>query len=128
MLQRRKARGFRAKDAYLGPSRKAIKRKEDREEAAWIVAMRLLVFARDRVCRCCGGRAEAMHEIKTRAMMRGMCFRLIFTLSNCLMLCELCHRRVHKRAVTCALGKFWIRIIGQDANVPGGVSFERVED
>ena len=63
-----------------------------------IRAVRDTVRRRDPRCRVCDqmpvtGRLE-MHEITSRAQLRGKAPEDIFSTSNCVMLCSTCHREV----------------------------------
>jgi 5-methylcytosine-specific restriction endonuclease McrA len=58
--------------------------------------VREYVLQRDLRCRHCGGtegRLE-MHELRSRARLRGKPPEAIFTSANCVMLCTECHRAV----------------------------------
>lgn len=62
-----------------------------------IEANRKAVFERDEVCRRCGhssGDEDHVHEVLTRAMLRGMDPAVIFCTSNTIRLCPYCHLHV----------------------------------
>jgi 5-methylcytosine-specific restriction endonuclease McrA len=76
-------------------------RKDRKAERKRVIrAVREVVRRRDVRCRSCqgiphpgAGRLE-MHEIKSRAHLRGNAPEVIFNTGNCLMLCTACHREV----------------------------------
>ena len=79
------------------PQRLVRKDKKAHRKAV-IGAVRDTVRQRDPRCRVCDqmpvtGRLE-MHEIKSRARLRGHDPEEIFCTENCLMLCSTCHREV----------------------------------
>lgn len=83
--------------------RKIERQRLKRTRAEHISRVRSAVVSRDGKCRSCGerGRLE-MHEVRSRAQLRGKHFTEIFTLQNCLMLCRECHRKVteHRLDIT----------------------------
>lgn len=70
-------------------------RSEKRAHRATVIAFaRAHVFSRDVGCRFCGraGRAtDEMHEVTSRAKLRGQPPEAVFTTANCLRLCRGCH-------------------------------------
>lgn len=67
------------------------------QRRVFIDANRKAVFERDPVCRRCGGSngdADHVHEVLTRAMLRGMDPEVIFRTSNTLRLCPNCHLNI----------------------------------
>lgn len=57
-----------------------------------------------------------MHEIMSRALLRGLDYRLIFSLQNCLLLCEKCHKRVHREWIE----GFWYVLEGLEHVIAPG--------
>ncbi|GEM_PF-3044106 len=86
--------------------RHLVKKDQKAHRKAVIRAVRDVVRQRDPVCRVCGtvptqGRLE-MHEIRSRAQLRGKAPEAIFSTANCLMLCSAHHRDVTER-------RLWLR-------------------
>jgi hypothetical protein len=65
------------------------------------------------------GRLE-MHEIRSRAQLRGKAPEIIFSTTNCLMLCSAHHRDVTER-------RLWLRP-ATDAGADGVIQVEARED
>ena len=67
---------------------------------------RAQVMQRDRRCRVCGEAAVRleMHELKSRAQLRGRPPEEIFNTANALALCSECHRRVTERKIELVAG------------------------
>lgn len=85
-----------------GPSREEETRLAYAHRVAVIAACRVVVFARDRECRICHRRpwhTDEMHEIKSRAQLRGKRPEDIFCPENCVRLCRDCHRKVTEHEV-----------------------------
>jgi 5-methylcytosine-specific restriction endonuclease McrA len=86
-------------------SRKEEKSAQKVRRKAHITKIRLLVSMRDRRCRVCGeifGTGEQtaeMHELKSRAQLRGRPIEEIFSLENCVMLHRKCHRDVTEKRI-----------------------------
>ena len=81
--------------------RRLVKKDQKAHRKAVIRAVRDVVRHRDPTCRVCGtvptaGRLE-MHEIRSRAQLRGKAPEEIFSTTNCLMLCSTHHREVTER-------------------------------
>jgi len=97
-----------------GPSAAARKADERDCRNELIAAVREKVFLRDKSCRCCdgaGSRYDQMHEIRSRAQLRGRPDAEIFCLANCVRVCPRCHRKL-----TGALGggRLWLKPITRD--------------
>ena len=84
------------------PTSKRIERRREKQRRAdLIAAVRREVVVRDagrcRACQCLltgfSGGGE-MHELRSRALMRGKPPEEIFNTNNCLMLCSECHRNI----------------------------------
>ena len=74
-------------------TRKSLKAKKDRAEAAHIKAVRAVVMARDILCRACYCEvADEMHEHPSRAHTRGLPPAQRFSDRICCGLCAPCHR------------------------------------
>jgi 5-methylcytosine-specific restriction endonuclease McrA len=99
---------------------KPVSRKQDKaakkaRRKAHLATIRRQVSMRDRRCRACGelfGVGELtpeMHELQSRAQLRGRPIEELFSLKNCVMLHRKCHRDVtehrlsldFQRLVTC---------------------------
>ena len=95
-----------------GETRRQQKARRDREEAAWIAAVRAELFARfDRCCDCGETQAETdqrfarngwaapsehhMDEERSRAKTRGMHYIDRFNLAVCRRRCPTCHMKRH---------------------------------
>jgi 5-methylcytosine-specific restriction endonuclease McrA len=105
-----------------GPTRAEQKHAARQHEADVIAATRRAVFLRDKGCRCChsdGRRIDEMHEIQSRAKLRGRPPEEIFTKQNCLRLCKACHA-----SVTGKVGghRVWIEVT-TPAGADGPVTF-----
>jgi len=77
--------------------RKSEKRREKAHRNAVIAAVRADVVRRDPRCRCCGDflfNHGEMHELRSRAQLRGKLPEEIFNTANCVMLCHACHVEV----------------------------------
>jgi 5-methylcytosine-specific restriction endonuclease McrA len=86
--------------------RKKEKAAQKARRKAHIAKIRLQVSIRDRRCRVCGeifGTGEQtpeMHELKSRAQLRGRPIEEIFSLENCVMLHRKCHRDVTEKRIS----------------------------
>jgi 5-methylcytosine-specific restriction endonuclease McrA len=87
-------------------SRKEEKAAQKTRRKAHITKTRLMVSMRDRRCRVCGeifGTGEQtpeMHELKSRAQLRGRPIEELFSLENCVMLHRKCHRDVTENRIS----------------------------
>ena len=104
--------------------RHLVKKDQKAHRKAVIRAVRDVVRQRDLTCRVCGnvpaqGRLE-MHEIRSRAQLRGKAPEIIFSTTNCLMLCSAHHRDVTER-------RLWLRP-ATDAGADGVIQVEARED
>ena len=90
------------------PSRKSEKRAARQVRRTQIALIRRKVGQRDRRCRVCGegfGYGELtpeMHELTSRARLRGRPPEEIFNMTNCVMIHRRCHREVTERRVSLA--------------------------
>ena len=75
-----------------------VRKDKKAHRTAVIGAVRDVVCRRDPRCRVCdqlpGAVRLEMHEITSRAQLRGKAPEDIFSTSNCVMLCSTCHREV----------------------------------
>lgn len=83
-------------------TRRTEKRRQRRHRHEVVRTVRAVVLARDQRCRSCGVRHATleMHELRSRAQLRGRSPEDIFNTENCLMLCRQCHQRVTERRIT----------------------------
>jgi 5-methylcytosine-specific restriction endonuclease McrA len=87
-------------------SRKREKAAKKARRKAHIAKIRRQVSMRDRRCRICGelfGVGELtpeMHELQSRAQLRGRPIEEIFSLENCVMLHRKCHRHVTEKRIS----------------------------
>lgn len=69
---------------------------------------RAQVMQRDRRCRVCGEAPPAvrleMHELRSRAQLRGRPPEEIFNTANAVALCSACHRNVHAARIKISAG------------------------
>jgi 5-methylcytosine-specific restriction endonuclease McrA len=82
-----------------GPSRAERKLAARQHRVAVIGATRATVFSRDRACRACGQKGrltDEMHEVKSRALLRGKPPEEIFNTANCVRVCKACHSKLTK--------------------------------
>ena len=80
-----------------GPTRAEQKHAARQHEADVIAATRRAVFLRDKGCRCChsdGRRTDEMHEIQSRAKLRGRPPEEIFNTRNCIRVCREDHASI----------------------------------
>lgn len=86
--------------------RRLEKRRQRTARNGLIAAVRRAVVARDVRCRCCGERfatgeqTPEMHELRSRAQLRGRDPTDIWNRANCLLLCRRCHRGVTDHRIT----------------------------
>ena len=87
-----------------GPTRRAEQTAKRQHRADIIRAVREQVMERDKACRICGSTAcPTMHEIISRARLRGRIAENMFNTYNCLRLCGGptggCHEKVTRHKV-----------------------------
>lgn len=108
-MLRRTPRPRRPRSASAAPGlalpkgRTARALRADKRVAAnvWKAWVRRLVFATHRGCQLChrGDGVHEMHEVVSRARLRGRALAAIFNLWNCSRLCRECHREVTERRI-----------------------------
>jgi 5-methylcytosine-specific restriction endonuclease McrA len=102
-------------------SRKSEKRREKAHRNAVIAAVRSDVVRRDPRCRCCGDflfNHGEMHELRSRAQLRGKLPEEIFNTANCVMLCHACHVEVTDHRID-------LVPVDQDAGANGKLDVQR---
>ena len=102
-------------------SRKSEKRREKAHRNAVIAAVRADVVRRDPRCRCCGDflfNHGEMHELRSRAQLRGKLPEEIFNTANCVMLCHACHVEVTDHRID-------LVPVDQDAGANGKLDVQR---
>jgi 5-methylcytosine-specific restriction endonuclease McrA len=100
--------------APTGPSADERKAAERAARAALIARVRAEVFRRDTHCRVCGkpgSRVDQMHEIRSRALLRGRPDEEIFCTANCLRVDRRCHARL---TGTLGGGRLWLKPLTRD--------------
>lgn len=89
-------------------SRASARRAKARHKASVIASVRRQIAQRDTTCRVCGKafgwgeQTPEMHELTSRAALRGKPPEEIFTPENCVLLHRSCHRDVTEHRVTLA--------------------------
>ena len=90
------------------PEKRASQRKRQRETRSAVISeVRAIVVKRDKACRVCrkllqnaaGDPFGEMHELQSRAKLRGKPPREIFNTQNCVMLCHLCHVKITENKI-----------------------------
>ena len=87
------------------PRLRTERTQKKRKKYEIIAAVRKLVCKRDRRCRVCGGafgvgeNRPEMHEIQSRAELRGRPPEVIFSTVNCVLLHSRCHKGVTSRNI-----------------------------
>ncbi len=102
------------------PSRKSEKRAQKAHRASVIASVRREVMRRDRYqCRCCAKcfTTLEMHEIVSRAQLRGKEPEEIFNTANCIALCRACHRAITERRTQ-------VTVINDTEGANGRVQFD----
>jgi 5-methylcytosine-specific restriction endonuclease McrA len=101
--------------------RKSEKRREKAHRNAVIAAVRADVVRRDPLCRGCGDillKSGEMHELRSRAQLRGKLPEEIFNTANCVMLCHACHVEVTDHRID-------LVPVDQDAGANGKLDVQR---
>lgn len=101
--------------------RKSEKRREKAHRNAVIAAVRADVVRRDPRCRGCGDflfNHGEMHELRSRAQLRGKLPEEIFNTANCVMLCHACHVEVTDHRID-------LVPVDQDAGANGKLDVQR---
>lgn len=86
-------------------SRKAEQRRQKAHRRTVIAAVRNELVHRDTRCRVCGDAfseglgAAQMHEVKSRARLRGRPPEDIFNTDNCILVCNECHTDIHAHRI-----------------------------
>jgi 5-methylcytosine-specific restriction endonuclease McrA len=105
---------------FAKPIRRKIEKTNRRKaKNAHIAKTRQLVLERDGRCRACASTVFLeMHEMKSRAQLRGKPPEEIFNSFNCIMLCSTCHRQVTERMID-------VVPVDEQLGANGRVNFQR---